>query len=190
VAAPALGSDVPRALESLGMGFVPVPRLDGRQPSTAFKVRGKPLRVDLLTPGSDETDEPVLIPRFRAAAAPVRFLSLIMDEAQPAPAVHADSAMPCVVPAPARFALHTLLVSQPRPPVRQTRSPKDLHQAALLLAVLARDRSEDLVAAARALAGTGPVVARRVLRGLDNAEARWPEAEAGAAIVRSLLAGA
>jgi hypothetical protein len=62
VAAPALEADVPRALESLEMGFVPVPRLDGRKPSTAFKVRGKPLRVDLLTPGFDEADEPVFIP--------------------------------------------------------------------------------------------------------------------------------
>jgi hypothetical protein len=67
------------------MGFVPVPQLDGTQPSTSFKVRGKPLRVDLLTPGSDEADEPVYIPRFRAAAAPIRFLSLTRIRSGAAP---------------------------------------------------------------------------------------------------------
>jgi hypothetical protein len=187
VAAPALEADVPRALESLEMGFVPVPQLDGRKPSTSFKVRGKPLRVDLLTPGADKSDEPVYIPRFRAAAAPIRFLSLIMDEAQPVPAVHADGAVLCVVPAPARFALHKLLVSRSRPSVQQAKSPKDLHQAALLLEALARDRPEDLEAATRAFVESGPVVVRRVARGLESAEARWPEAAAGVAIVRGLL---
>lgn len=43
---PTLGS----ALEQLEMGFLPVPALDPRAPSTAFKVRGQSLRVDLLTP--------------------------------------------------------------------------------------------------------------------------------------------
>jgi hypothetical protein len=51
IALPALQADVPKALESLRMGFVPVPQLDVRQPSTSFRVRGKPLRVDLITPG-------------------------------------------------------------------------------------------------------------------------------------------
>ena len=80
VAVPAQSADVPRALDSLQMGFVPVPQLDGRQPSTSFRVRGKPLRVDLLTPGSDADVDPVFIPRFDAAAAPIKHLSLVMAE--------------------------------------------------------------------------------------------------------------
>ena len=50
VALRAAGSDVPAILEGLEMGFLPVPHLDPRKPSTSYKVRGKGLRVDLLTP--------------------------------------------------------------------------------------------------------------------------------------------
>lgn len=52
LATPQLEADVPKALESLQMGFVTVPAFDPRHPSTSFKVRGKVLRVDLLTPRS------------------------------------------------------------------------------------------------------------------------------------------
>ncbi len=57
------GADnVPKALDSLKMGFVPVSRLDSRQPSTHFRVRGKQLRVDLLTPGGEVCRASVRVP--------------------------------------------------------------------------------------------------------------------------------
>src|SRR5439155_1591123 len=37
------GADAPGALERLSMGFLPVPGLDHRHPSTSFKVRGQAL---------------------------------------------------------------------------------------------------------------------------------------------------
>ena len=187
VAVPALEADVPKALESLQMGFVPVPQLDSKQPSTSFRVRGKQLRVDLITPGSDRDVNPVIIPRFNAAAAPIKFLSLVMREAQPAVAVEGTTATLVVVPTPARFALHKLLVSQTRSVIQQTKGGKDLHQAALLLEALAEDRPQDLELAASAFAKSGPAVTHKVIRGLNAAINRWPEAETGAAIVRPLL---
>jgi hypothetical protein len=187
VAVPTLEADVPRALDSLRMGFVPVPQLDSRQPSTSFRVRGKQLRVDLITPGGERDANPVLIPRFNAAAAPIKFLSLAMREAQPAATVDGTSATLVVIPTPARFALHKLLVSRTRSVIQQTKGGKDLHQAALLLEALAEDRPEDLELAAGAFADSGPAVTRKVIRGLQAAVKRWPNAEAGAAIVRPLL---
>ena len=92
-----------------------------------------------------------------------------------------------VVPTPARFALHKLFVSQTRSVIQQAKSGKDLHQAALLLEALAEDRPEDLEHAAGAFAESGPAVARRTLRGLKAAVKRWPDAEAGVAIVRPRL---
>ncbi|MCA8975100.1 MAG: nucleotidyltransferase domain-containing protein [Planctomycetes bacterium] len=187
VAVPAVEADVPKALESLQMGFVPVPQLDAKQPSTSFRVRGKPLRVDLITPGGERDLEPVFIPRFRAAAAPIKFLSLVMRESQPAAVVDGTTASLVVVPAPARFALHKLLVSQTRSVIQQTKGGKDLHQAALLLEVLAEDRPDDLSTAAGSFAESGPTVTRKVLRGLEAAARRWPDAGPGADIVRSVL---
>jgi hypothetical protein len=187
VAVPALEVDVPRALDSLQMGFVPVPQLDVRQPSTSFRVRGKQLRVDLITPGGKRDVAPILIPRFQAAAAPIQFLSLLMHGAQPALAVDGASASLVVVPTPARYALHKLLVSQTRSVIQQTKGGKDLHQAALLLEVLAEDRPGDLEAAARGFTESGSAATRKVIRGLQAAVKRWPGAEPGASIVRPLL---
>jgi hypothetical protein len=188
IAVPTLAADVPRALDSLQMGFVPVPQLDPKQPSTSFRVRGRQLRLDLITPGGERDSEPIFIPRFQAAAAPIKFLSLAMRDAQPAAAIESATATLVVVPAPARFALHKLLVSQTRSVIQQTKGGKDLHQAALLLAALAEDRPEDLEGAAQAFAESGPAVTRKVVRGLQAAARRWPEARAGAAIVRRLRA--
>lgn len=188
IAATAIDADVPSALDSLAMGFVPVPQLDPRHASTSFKIRGRPLRVDLITPGRDGQDDPVYIPRFKAAAAPIKYVSLLMDEAWPAPAVHASGAVLVVVPTPARLALHKLLVSQTRSLMQQTKSGKDLHQAALLLEVLAEDRPDDLESTGRTFARSGPTVIAKVRRGLAAAIKRWPDAAAGAAIVDAALA--
>lgn len=187
VAVPALEADVPKALEALQMGFVPVPQLDVKQPSTSFRVRGKPLSVDLITPGGERDVEPIFIPRFQAAAAPIKFLSLVMREAQPASVVDGSTASLVVVPSPARFALHKLLLSQSRSVIQQTKGGKDLHQAALLLETLAEDRPDDLESAALSFAESGPAVTRKVTRALRAAVKRWPDAEPGAAIVRAVL---
>ncbi len=187
VAVPALDANVPKALESLQMGFIPVPQLDPRHPSTSFRVRGKQLRVDLITPGRDGDSAPIHIPRFKAAAAPIKFLSLAMEEAQPAAAIESKTATLVAVPSPARFALHKLLVSQTRSVIQQTKSGKDLHQAALLIEALAEDRPDDLEHAALAFAESGPAVTRKVMRGLAAALKRWPDCEAGAALVASIL---
>lgn len=189
VAVPVGEADVPKALDALQMGFVPVPAFDPRHASTSFRVRGKPLRVDLLTPGSARDTAPIPIPRLGAAAAPIKFLSLVMAEAQPAMAVDNKQACLVMVPAPARFALHKLLVSQTRSVVQQTKGSKDLHQAALLLELLAEDRPDDLERAAHAFAASSPAVTRKVLRGMEQAVKRWPEAEGGVALVRGVIDG-
>jgi len=189
VAVPALQADVPKTLDSLQMGFIPVPQLDPRAPSTSFRVRGKQLRVDLITPGGDRDSKPIVIPRFNAAAAPIKFLSLVMTEAQPAAATERTTATLVVVPSPARFACHKLLVSQTRSVTQQSKAGKDLHQAALLLEALAEDRPQDLEQAAAAFAASGSVVTSKVTRALGHAVKRWPHAKAGAALVQPLLEG-
>lgn len=187
IALPNAEADIPSALESLQMGFVPVPDFDPRNPSTSFHVRGAHLRVDLLTPVGDRQTKPVPIPRFRTAASPIKWLSLAMHEAQPAVSVEGANTVLVTVPSPARYALHKLLVSQTRSVTQQTKSGKDLHQAALLLEALAEDRPDDLESAAGAFARSGPAVTKKVLRGLDAAIRRWPECAAAKRLLRPRL---
>jgi hypothetical protein len=173
IAVPAIRADVPKILESLEMGFLPVPGLSPRAPSTSFKVRGRALRVDLLTPQVRGKRGPVPIPRLGAAAEPLPYLEFVLEETQPA-AVVGGAGVLVNVPSAARFALHKLLVARARPATMQTKAGKDLHQAAQVIAALGEDRPGDLRRAWRALVKRGWTKAIRP--GLEALGKRHPDA--------------
>jgi len=137
---PGPGSDIPSVLEALQMGFIPVPQLDPRRPSTSFVVRGKGLRLDLLTPlRGRRVQKPVFIPRLKAAAQALPFLDFLIT--RPLRGAIVDGGGVLVnVPDPARFAIHKLIVSGERETVMHTRREKDLNQAAQVFSILLEDR--------------------------------------------------
>jgi hypothetical protein len=181
VAVPRLTADAPRVLESLEMGFFPVPGLSPRQASTSFKVRGHALRVDLLTPQVGSRTSPVPIARFHAVAQPLPYLGYLIEQPLQA-ALVAGSGILVNVPPPARFALHKLVVARTRPATQQTKRGKDLDQAAQLITLLAEDRPGDLALAWEALA------ARRLTKaGRAGLQAlRTPDPHAHAALEEEL----
>lgn len=143
--------NVEQTLTESKLGFFPVPSLDPRQPSTSFKVRGREMRVDFLTPltGAEST-EPIFLPSLGVSAHPLRFLDFLIE--QPAQAVLIAGAGILVnLPDPARFAFHKLWISRRRPVSEQTKAVKDLRQAGDLLAVLLEDRPGDVLIAWEAL---------------------------------------
>lgn len=156
---------LPSALDRLAMGFLPVPPLDSRNPSTSFKVRGQGLRVDLLTPAGRTGGRPVRITRFGAAAQPLRFLDYLIETTTRAAVIDAGGTL-VNVPDPARFALHKLLVLNERPVTEHAKRNKDLMQAAQVLQVLESQRPSDLDAAFSALVERGPGWVKRVRAGL------------------------
>lgn len=183
VAVPGLSADLPSPLENLQMGFLPVPGLDPSAPSTSFKVRGQALRVDLLTPATRTQSQPVSLPRFAAAAQPVRFLDFLIES--PIRAAAVDGGVVAVnVPEPARFALHKLIVAGERPAVMATKRDKDLSQAAQLLEVLDEDRPGDLTLAWEALASRGKPWVKRIETSLPALDRLSPSA---ARSVRNLV---
>jgi hypothetical protein len=152
VGVPQTEADLPKALEALNVGFLPVPGLNPKAPSTSFKVRGQSLRVDLLTPARGPRDgKPVHIERLKAAAQPLELLDYLLESALPAPLVNGSASL-VNVPDPARFALYKLIVS------------KDGEQATELLEVLYEDRRGDLRLALRALRRRGPAWIPRLRR--------------------------
>lgn len=175
VAVPELEADLPRVLEALDMGFLPVPGFSPDAPSTSFKVRGKGLRVDLVTPARDGASGPVPIPRLKAAAAPVRYLELLLEAPQPA-AVVAGVGILVNVPEPARFAVHKLLVAQDRPATFQAKAKKDVVQAAHLIDALAELRPGDLALARKAVAAKGKRWRAALARGLELLAKHAPRA--------------
>lgn len=144
IAVPDVQADVPAALQSLQMGFFPVPRLSHKEPSTSYAIRGRTLRVDLLTPARRGETAPVFIRRLNAAATPLKYLDYLIEE--PINAVML-AGNPCLVklPQPARYALHKLILSQERGPSAADKKQKDLLQARLLTDLLREDRPGDMV---------------------------------------------
>ena len=151
VIVPQTEADLPKALDALNMGFLPVPGLNPKSPETSFKVRGKALRVDLLTPARGARDgKPVSIPRLKAAAQPLELLDYLLEAPVPVPLVNGGATL-VNVPDPARFALHKLMVSGRRQVFEQTKAGKDRQQAAEIIAALYEDRRGDLGLAVKAL---------------------------------------
>jgi hypothetical protein len=153
IAFPDVNADVPAVIDSLKMGFFPVPRLSNKEPSTSYAMRGKTLRIDILTPGKGIDFSPVFIRRLNAAAQPLKYLDYLIEDPMTAVLIQGN---PCLVkvPRPARFALHKLIVSQ-----EGTRSAdkkrKDIAQATALLSMLKEDRPGDIEAAKADLAKKG-----------------------------------
>ena len=164
LAVPQTSTDLPRALEALNMGFLPVPGLNPKRPGTSFKVRGQSLRVDLLTPARGPRDgKPVHIERLKAAAQPLELLDYLLESALPAPLINGGASL-VNVPDPARFALHKLIVSERRLAHEQPKALKDRAQASELLEVLYEDRRGDLRLALRALERRGTAWTARLRR--------------------------
>ncbi|MFP3941786.1 MAG: GSU2403 family nucleotidyltransferase fold protein [Thermoanaerobaculia bacterium] len=137
-------ADVPAAPRETDRGFFGVPGFDPREPSTSFTVRGRDLRVDLVTPRRGRsTEEPVVLRRFRAAARPLAFLDYLLEETIQAVLLYGAGVL-VNVPDPARFALHKLWLADRRPAALHARARKDLAQAGALLEVLVEDRPRDL----------------------------------------------
>lgn len=142
--------DLKQTLLDANMGFVEVPALDRKSPSTSFRIQGRQLSVDILTPMIGKpASKPVLISALNSYAEPLRFLDYLLDDIQPAIIV-ARAGIVVNVPAPARYALHKLVASARRPPALQTKTIKDIDQAKLLLDVLLQDRPGDIQTAIKA----------------------------------------
>lgn len=174
VAVPTADADIPRAIERLEMGFLPVPGFSPKEASTSFKVRGRGLRVDLVTPGDRaRTGRPVHVGRFNAAAAPVRYLELALEETQPAAIVNGGGVL-VAVPHPARFAMLKLLIAQDRPTAFHTKAEKDVAQAVQLIEALDELRPGDLRIAWRSARARGRGWATALERGLRLVAKRAP----------------
>ena len=142
--------DLKKTLLDAEMGFIEVPALNRKSPSTSFRIRGKQLSVDILTPLIGKpTSNPVLVPALKTYAEPVRFLDYLLEDTQAAVIV-ARAGILVNVPSPARYALHKIVASQRRVTAMHSKTVKDVDQAELLLSVLLADRPGDIMSAIRA----------------------------------------
>ncbi len=140
--------DLPARLAETDPPFLPVPDLDPRRPSTSFKLRGRELRIDFLTPRRrGDAERAVAISAYGLSAWPLELLDFLVEGALAA-VVSGSRPVLVRVPEPARFALHKLWLAGERSSQDSARARKDFVQAEALLAMLADERPRDLTRAA------------------------------------------
>jgi hypothetical protein len=146
----AVEDSIPPVLEVLrevDETFGPAPALNDALGATRFLAQGG-LRVEFLTPNrgsEDYTGRPAKIPALGGAAAePLRFLDFLIHEPVRTVLLH-KGGIPVIVPDPARYAIHKLIVAARRSPGSQ-KDLKDLRQANQLAEALeATGRAADLL---------------------------------------------
>jgi len=150
-----------------GMGFIEVPTLNPRQPSTSFRIRNRDFRVDVLAPmRGRETTRPVKLDHFGTYATPLRHLDYLLEDIQPAVLLYGHGIM-INVPAPGRFAIHKCAISQMRSSSSAAKIRKDLSQAEQVLQALLELRPSDIALALRAAMERDKAFQDRIQAGLD-----------------------
>jgi hypothetical protein len=146
----------PDMLTNLEMGFLPIPSLNPKNPSTSYRVRGQELRVDLLTPLLGKaSNKPVFVAALNAPAQPLRHLDFLLEKVVPALVLGRSDVLLVNVPLPERFAFHKLLVSESRPSMLASKAPKDRIQAVQLFEILLHANESLLPPVKRNLEGRG-----------------------------------
>lgn len=155
-------------LKGVDSSFRAVPHIvDGRR-VTSYAAKGG-VRVDFLTPNTGrETGEPQALPALQTDAQPLRFLDYLIHDPEPAAILH-GAGISVHVPAPARFALHKLIVSRRRKEGAAKRA-KDIQQADALLRTLCELRPHDLKEAWDEARGRGPRWRQLLEEGLKEVE--------------------
>ncbi|PTM38678.1 hypothetical protein C8D03_0151 [Bosea sp. 124] len=130
----------PKSLDMLTLlkraddSFVGVPNLGRKTYPNKFTATNG-LDVELLTPvRKRDEDNPVALPAWGASAVPLHYLEYLVQDAMPAVALH-GAGVPILVPQPARYAVHKLIVAQLRD-AHSGKAGKDRVQAKALMDVL------------------------------------------------------
>ena len=151
-----------------GMGFIPVPTLNPRQPSTSFRIRNRDFRIDVLAPmRGRETSRPIRLEALNTHATPLRHLDYVLEDLQPAVLLHGHGIM-INVPAPGRFAVHKCAVSQNRASGSAAKGQKDLSQAEQVLEALLELRPADISIALEAARTRPASFQQSIDAGLDR----------------------
>lgn len=141
-------------LHAVDKTFRVVPHHADAQQSTKFRSRDGFI-VEFLTPNAssdDYTGRPAEMPALgQASAEPLRFLDFLIYEPVRAVLLYGPG-IPVLVPAPARYAVHKMIVASRRrgDANGRTKAEKDLEQAQVLVEAMMQSRRADEFAAAYA----------------------------------------
>ena len=156
--------DTRAAIDSLKMGFLPASALSGAAGATFLNPKEPDLRIDFLTTRG-RSDHPVRLPSLHVTAQPLRFIELLLEHPVQVALLGESGAVVVNVPAPARYAVHKLIVSTERESQFRTKANKDLLQAAALVSYMQDHMSEEIVKAWQDVDRRGPSWRKKASQG-------------------------
>jgi hypothetical protein len=154
------------ALTTMEEGFLPLVQYRGTAGASYRHPREPEFQIDFLTPQTEGSSAPVSVENLNVALQPLRFMEFALEDVQQATLF--DPTGRCVVvslPAPARYAVHKLLIIGERSGPMRVKVSKDLAQAASLLEYFASADPETLRSAWSDALGRGPGWRRLALEG-------------------------
>jgi hypothetical protein len=163
------------AIESLDMGFLPITHLSGKTGGSFLIPREPEFRLDFLTPRHRGGGEPFLHPQLNVVLQPLPYMEFSMECVEQAVVFSRNEAIVVNVPDPARFALHKLIVFGERRGAFRAKAPKDLSQAACLIAYLWANSPATLQEALEDLQSRGPHWRKAFKVGVQALLASFPE---------------
>lgn len=159
-------------LQSVDPSFESVSHLTDSRHETAF-VNSRNYRVEFLTPnrGSEDYEGiPVRMPALgNVSAIPLRFLDYLIYNPIRSVLLF-EGGIPVTIPAPERYAIHKLIISDRRKQDNYSKIGKDLVQAASLIEAMSAQRSLDLAAAWFEAWGKGPKWKLALASGVERLE--------------------
>ncbi len=168
VALPAdVSVDVHKAIDSLEMGLLPITEMYGEEGATYLNPNDPEFRLDFLTPMVRSSAKSVKVPNLNIALQPLKFMEFSLEAVHQAVLLADDGAIVVNIPAPARFAVHKLIVHGERAGSFRTKANKDLLQAAALIEYLGEHRPDDLHDAWHDAISRGPGWKKRARQGRD-----------------------
>lgn len=166
--------DLHDALASFEAGFIPT-QIFGGNVGPTYQLQGDPdFQIDFLTTLGRAGVKPVKIDALSVSAQPLKFLDyLVQAPAQMVLLAPAGHYVVANVPAPARYAVHKLIVQGERGTTYRTKVRKDIEQAAALFSYFAANDPRSLQDAWDDAYGRGPGWRERLDVGLAALERRW-----------------
>lgn len=165
------------AIESLGMGFLPVTGLGGKSGGTYLIPSEPEFRLDFLTPRHRGGDEPFVHPQLNITLQPLPFMEFSLEKFEQAVLFCGEGGVLVNVPSPERYTLQKLLVFGERTGTLRAKSSKDLAQAACLAAYLWDHRREALAEALQDLLSRGRGWVARYRQGAAALRRAYPDLE-------------
>ena len=130
----------------------------GGKSGASYKLRGDDeFQIDFLTSLTREGDKPVSIANLNISLQPLRFMEFSLENVEQAVLFDRNGTSVIVnIPAPARYAVHKLLIVGERSLRMRVKVNKDVQQSACLIAWLLDHRASDLKQSWQSVLSRGP----------------------------------